>query len=127
MTQLQTEFKSHCVMMQNDKEYLLTHKQYENLMDQSSQKKVTGIWMPNGDYINFRDIRSVQEIDLTPKTSILDHFMQRTKGAPKAAYEAMLRGFDRAIKEGPGSYKLAKQGTIEMRKKIVKKIESYNA
>lgn len=125
MNQISTQVKTHFIEMDDGKEYFITLEEYNKIFELSSARKTDGLWL-HREYLKFRNVKRIQEIRQPETTKgILDHFMERTKGAPKAAYEAMLRGFDRAIKESPGSYKLAKKGTLELRKQIVKKIESF--
>lgn len=123
MNQLSTEVKSHILTTYENKEYFITDKQYKNVMQLSGDQSIKGMKIEN-DYVSFGNIKSIREIKYD-KSTILDSFIERIKGAPKVAYEDMLRGLDKSIKESPGTYKLAKPGTLELRKKIVKKIESY--
>lgn len=119
MTKVSTEVKTHIVQMR-DKDYYITADQQAKLMQASSVPDIKGIWL-EGDYVRFAAIESIRPIPQPTKAFMhtFDKTVNRT-----AAIESMIRGLDRAVKETCGSYNDAKAGTVELRRRMVKKLES---
>lgn len=121
MNEISTEVKTHVVITYTDKDYYITEKQFDAIMRQSGDG-LKGITL-NNDYIAFSQIKTIQQYH-PEETNFFKDFV-KIEAVGKHAYESMLKGFDQAIKERPGTYKLCNENTVKLRKKIANKVESF--
>lgn len=121
MTEVSVQIKTHVIRLYgSEEEYYITQEQYDKIMQLSATAK--GITLEN-EYIAFGSIEKILELP-QPQRSF---FSEMVKYDRPNALASFLKGLDQAIKEAPGSYKLCKPETVELRKRIAKRVEELQA